>query len=86
MDEIRLAARAIDLAEARPGIAIWQNNGKPAAQAISHVHFHVAGTLSGGGTDWGTVREWSVAETDEVARRLTDGPGSAMIAGSLNGN
>jgi histidine triad (HIT) family protein len=68
---IRRAAQAIDWAEHRPGIAIWQNNGVPAHQTIPHLHFHVAGTLPGGGTDWSSVREWSVSETDEIGRRLT---------------
>ncbi len=64
------AARAIDASEKRPGIAVWQNNGIPASQTIPHVHFHVAGTLPGGGTDWGEVAELSVEETDGLAARL----------------
>ena len=71
MDGIRRAAQAIDWAEHRPGIAIWQNNGLPAHQSIPHLHFHVAGTLPGGGTDWGPVRELSISETEEIAGRLT---------------
>jgi histidine triad (HIT) family protein len=70
MDKIRHAARLIDEADQRPGIAIWQNNGITANQTIAHLHFHVAGTLEGGGTDWGDVRELSVAETDAIAARL----------------
>lgn len=70
MAAVRVAARAIDRAEKRPGIAIWQNNGAAAAQAISHVHFHVAGTLPTGGTDWGKVPELPVEETDAIAERL----------------
>jgi histidine triad (HIT) family protein len=70
MNEIRHAAHAIDVADRRPGIAIWQNNGVPAHQTISHLHFHVAGTLEGGGTDWGEVPELSVAETDAIADKL----------------
>lgn len=65
---VRSAARAIDVAYGRPGIAVWQNNGVPAHQTIPHVHFHVAGTLPGGGTDWGLVHEESLAHTDEIAR------------------
>ena len=70
MNEIRNAARLIDKADERPGIAIWQNNGITANQTIAHLHFHVAGTLEGGGTNWGEVPELSVAETDAIAARL----------------
>jgi histidine triad (HIT) family protein len=70
MRAVRQAAYAIDQVEKSPGIAIWQNNGVPAAQAIGHLHFHVAGTLPGGGTDWGDVGELTVAETDSIAERL----------------
>ncbi len=61
MNAIRSAARAIDLAYRRPGIAIWQNNGIPAHQTIGHLHFHVAGTL---------VPELSLAETEAIAEKL----------------
>ncbi len=67
---VRNAASLIDRAYSRPGIAVWQNNGVPAGQAINHVHFHVAGTLEGGGTEFGPVEEISVAATDEIAKRL----------------
>jgi histidine triad (HIT) family protein len=70
MIEIRHAARVIDATDKRPGITVWQNNGVPASQTISHVHFHVAGTLPEGGTDWGDVRELSVEETDVIAEKL----------------
>lgn len=64
------AAKIIDLAEQRPGIAIWQNNGQAADQTIPHVHFHVAGTVPGGATERGDVRELSLNETDQIAARL----------------
>ena len=70
MTEIRQAARIVDAAERRPGIAVWQNNGITANQAVAHVHFHVAGTLEEGGTMWGEVPKLSVAETDAIAERL----------------
>jgi len=70
MCEIRHAARLVDAAERRPGIAVWQNNGISARQAVAHVHFHVAGTLEEGGTQWGEVPKLSVAETDAIAGRL----------------
>lgn len=70
MQTVIHAARAIDLSEQRPGIAIWQNNGVPASQTIAHVHFHVAGTLPGGGTNWEDVGEFSVDDTDAIAARL----------------
>jgi histidine triad (HIT) family protein len=68
--EVRNAALLIDRAYSKPGIAIWQNNGVPAGQAINHVHFHVAGTLEGGGTEFGAVEEISIAETDAIALKL----------------
>lgn len=67
---VREAARAIDRVYSKPGIAVWQNNGVSAGQAISHLHFHVAGTLQGGGTDWGQVKEISVVDTDAIAEKL----------------
>lgn len=68
--EVRNAAILIDRAYAKPGIAVWQNNGVPAGQAIGHVHFHVAGTLAKGGTEFGPVVEISVESTDEIAKIL----------------
>jgi histidine triad (HIT) family protein len=68
-DVVRVSA-AIDAVEKRPGLTVWQNNGEPASQSIPHVHFHVAGTIEGGGTEWGDVSELSVEETDRIADRL----------------
>lgn len=70
MRAVRTAAVLIDSVEKRPGIAIWQKNGLPAAQTIGHVHFHVAGTLPGGGTVFGDVKTLSVSQTDAIAARL----------------
>ena len=67
---LKQAAIAIDNADHRPGISIWQNNGVDAHQDIPHFHVHVAGTLPGGGTDFGEVRELSIEETDEIAKHL----------------
>ncbi|GAA2951369.1 HIT family protein [Microbacterium schleiferi] len=70
MIAVRDAALTIDRAYERPGIAVWQNNGLAAHQAIAHLHFHVAGTLPGGGTDFGEVPELNVEATDKIAERL----------------
>lgn len=67
---VKRMAKAIDAAYGRPGIAVWQNNGTPANQSISHMHFHVAGTVIGGGTEWGQVVEIPIEETDAIASRL----------------
>jgi len=67
---VRDVARAIDSAYCRPGIAVWQNNGRSADQAIGHVHFHIAGTLDEGGTEWGPVPEVSLSEAEWVADEL----------------
>jgi histidine triad (HIT) family protein len=52
------------------GVAVWQNNGIPAYQSVPHVHFHVAGTLPGGGTERGRVERLEFRMTDEIADRL----------------
>lgn len=70
IDLTKRAASAIDQADRRPGISIWQNNGVEAKQAIPHFHFHVAGTVPGGGTEWDEVDELSINETDLIAERL----------------
>lgn len=63
-------SRAIIGAFDPQGVAVWQNNGMPAHQSVPHVHVHVAGTLPGGGTNWGAVDRLDVAQTDEIAERL----------------
>lgn len=70
MSEVRNAAIAIDAAYRRPGISVWQNNGESASQSIGHVHFHVAGTLDSGGTEWGDVEELPLSETEVIAERI----------------
>lgn len=67
---VRDAARLINQAYERPGIAVWQNNGVAADQTINHLHFHIAGTLDQGGTERGEVEELSLEETEEIAVRL----------------
>ncbi|MFC6153258.1 HIT family protein [Nocardioides yefusunii] len=70
MDLTRRVASAIDQADGRPGISIWQNNGVAAQQAIPHFHIHVAGTVQGGGTEWDEVDELTVEDTDKIADHL----------------
>ena len=70
MAGVTRATRAIVGAYDPDGVAVWQNNGIPAHQSVPHVHFHVAGTVPGGGTLWGDVPRLEIAETDEVADRL----------------
>ena len=70
MHAVRASASAITRAYKVEGIAVWQNNGIPAHQTIPHVHFHVAGTLPEGGTEWNEVDEVPVKETDAIAQRL----------------
>jgi histidine triad (HIT) family protein len=70
MTGVQRAARALSAAYDPEGICVWQNNGVPARQMVPHVHFHVAGTLPGGGTEWGEVPRLSVPETDAIAEKL----------------
>lgn len=70
MIALRDAALAIVGAHQSDGIAVWQNNGIPAHQKIGHLHFHVAGTLPDGGTEFGKVPELSIEETDHIAESL----------------
>jgi histidine triad (HIT) family protein len=70
MAAVIAAGRAITNAYKSEGLAVWQNNGVPAHQTIPHVHFHIAGTLPEGGTEWNNVDEVSVAETDAIAVKL----------------
>ena len=70
MTSVISAAKAITEAYRAEGVAVWQNNGIPAHQAIPHVHFHIAGTLPEGGTDRDDVDEASLAETEIIAAKL----------------
>ncbi|MFI5588133.1 HIT family protein [Amycolatopsis sp. NPDC051758] len=70
MASVMVAARAITDAYRPEGVAVWQNNGIAAHQTIPHVHFHVAGTLPQGGTEWDEVDEVSLDETDHIAAKL----------------
>lgn len=70
MQDVVDAAKAIETTEQPEGIAIWQNNGVAADQTIAHVHFHVAATLPGGGTERGGVEEISLDETESIGARL----------------
>lgn len=70
MDALAWAAETIDTAFERPGIAVWQNNGTAAHQAIPHLHFHIAGTLAGGGTDFVNVPELTLEQTDRIAAQI----------------
>lgn len=82
MDTLAWAAAAIDVAFERPGIAVWQNNGTAAHQAIPHLHFHIAGTLAGGGTDFGEVPELPVKQTDQIAAQILAAIGITPDLGS----
>jgi histidine triad (HIT) family protein len=70
MCRVRDVARTIAAVHDPEGIAVWQNNGVPAHQSVPHVHLHVAGTLPGGGTEWGPVPRLAVEATDAIAARL----------------
>ena len=70
MEGVVRVTRAVVGAFDPEGVAVWQNNGIPANQTVPHVHFHVAGTLPGGGTKWGPVERLAVAETERIAERL----------------
>ena len=70
MDAVARATRAILGAFDPGGVAVWQNNGIPAHQTVPHVHIHVAGTLVGGGTQWGDVERLATTVTDQIAARL----------------
>jgi|SRR5690554_173995 len=67
---VRDIAKAIESEYKPKGITIWQNNGVPSSQSIAHVHFHVAGTLETGGTEWGDVPELPIEETEGIAEKL----------------
>ncbi|MGO2148713.1 HIT family protein [Halomonas sp.] len=67
---VRDIAKAVENEYKPKGITIWQNNGVPSSQSIAHVHFHVAGTIETGGTEWGDVPELSLEETENIANKL----------------
>lgn len=70
MDGVRRASAAVAACHDPDGIAVWQNNGTPAHQSVPHVHFHVAGTLPRGGTEWGPVPRLEFSETDRIAAAI----------------
>ncbi|MEJ7584850.1 MAG: HIT family protein [Acidimicrobiales bacterium] len=70
MDGVVRATSAITKAYDPEGVAVWQNNGRPAHQSVPHVHFHVAGTMPEGGTIWGEVEQLEIPRTDEIGRRI----------------
>ena len=72
LDLTQRATAAIVRAFDVEGVAVWQKNGVAAYQSIPHLHFHVAGTLPGGGTHAGKtqVPRLSIGETDDIAERL----------------
>jgi histidine triad (HIT) family protein len=70
MDATVRVAMALTDAFDPEGIAVWQNNGVPAFQSVPHVHVHVAGTLPGGGTDWGDTPRLSGDEADAIAEQI----------------
>lgn len=78
MTWLRRAATAINRADRRPGIAVWQNNGVAAGQTINHFHFHIAGTLPDGGTTFGEVPELDLASTEAIAARLREADPSIL--------
>jgi histidine triad (HIT) family protein len=67
---VRDIAKAIESEYKPKGITIWQNNGIPSSQSIAHVHFHVAGTLETGGTEWSDVPELPLEETEDIAEKF----------------
>lgn len=67
---VRDVAKAIESEYKPKGITIWQNNGVPSSQSIAHVHFHVAGTLETGGTEWGDVPELPLEKTEDIAEQF----------------
>lgn len=72
MDGVVRATRAVVGAFDPEGVVVWQNNGVAAHQTVPHVHFHVAGTLPGGGTASGSVGRLALAETDRIGARLRE--------------
>ncbi|NDL64257.1 HIT family protein [Acerihabitans arboris] len=67
---LRQVTKAIVKSYNKKGVSIWQNNGISASQSIAHLHFHIAGTLDNGGTNWGDVPELTLSETDIICDRI----------------
>lgn len=86
MDGVVRATAAIVAAFDPEGVAVWQNNGVPATQSVPHVHFHVAGTLPEGGTNWGEVERLAIAQTDLIADRLRPHLGAGLDTSSGPGH
>ena len=70
MQAVVIVSRAILDAYQCKGLAVWQNNGSAAHQRVPHVHFHVAGTLPGGGTNFDKVPFLPIEATDEIADQI----------------
>jgi histidine triad (HIT) family protein len=70
MATVITVSRAILDAFQCKGLAVWQNNGSAAHQRVPHVHFHVAGTLPGGGTNFDKVPFLPIEATEEIADQI----------------
>jgi histidine triad (HIT) family protein len=70
MAAVIACSRAVLDAYQCAGLAVWQNNGAAAHQRVPHVHFHVAGTLPEGGTNFDEVPRLTQEETDLIAEKI----------------